>query len=400
MTKIKSIVLFLTVTCFALTYTAFAASPVFVDATYTKKNSGGYVFGVDAFATIQEGINAVNEDGIVYVKKGTYNEALIIEKSVSLTGLAEYNSDGASSDAPTINGGQAVGTILVRGNDVPIKVSIYNFHITGGNHGIIVIQNASMLINNNTIYNYKKNGITFGSKVMPGSGKISGIISNNTIKGMGPTDTLSQNGIQVADRNAAIITGNTVSNNIFTRPGTIWATGILLHNSSGVIASKNVLVNNQAGINILQASGNTLDENTILGNSYTHAGIMVTNFDDKTRNASKNVIKNNTVNGGYVGIWSSYTPGNRYTNNIVSGSSQYGMFFWDSDSNTVSFNTVSSVRSSTRGGYGIAINGGDTKSMTIGSDNNQILNNTVTDSDSGFFLSESSHKNVVLRNKF
>jgi parallel beta-helix repeat protein len=402
MPNTKSVALFLSISSLAIAQACFGASPVYVDATYTKTKSENHTFGVDAFKTIQEGINAVNEDGIVYIKKGTYDEAVTIEKSLSLTGLAEYNTLGASSDAPIIDGNGATGTIFVRGSGAttPINVSIYNLHITHGNHGIVVVQDATMLINNNTIEGYKKNGITFGSKIVKGDGKVSGIISGNNIKGAGPIDTLSQNGIQVADNNTATIIDNTISNNTYTVPGKIWATGILIHNSTGVIVSKNVLVNNQAGINILQASNNTLEDNTILGNDSTDAGIMVTNFDDKTRNATKNTINHNTVTGGYIGIWSSYTPGNRYTNNVITKSAQYGMYLWDSDFNTVSNNTITAIHTSTRGGYGIALNGGDTKSSSVGSDSNHISNNIVTDSDADFYVATNSHRNVIIHNNF
>ena len=395
----KPITLFV-VSYLFLSHIVSAASPVFVDANYTSTTDDTHTFGVDAFKTIGEAIQAVDVDGIIYIKKGIYNEALTIEKSLSLTGLAEQSVMGATTESPTIDGGNALGTIFIRGSSTPIKVSIYNLHINRGNHGVLVIQDAKVLITNNTIENYTKNGVTFGSKVIKGEGKISGTIRSNTIRGAGKTNILSQNGIQVADNNTAIITENTISDHIYTRPGTIWATGILLHNSSNVTASKNILINNQAGINILQANNITLEDNTIIGGTSTDAGIMVTTFDTKMRKATRNVIHRNIITGGYVGIWSSYAAGNRYTKNTISSTTQYGMYLWDTDSNTILDNTINSVHANGRSGYGIALNGGDTQSTTIGSDSNYISKNTVTDSDSSLYIANNSRKNVVVKNKF
>jgi parallel beta-helix repeat protein len=384
----------LTSSASALSYT------VFVDSNYTEKNSDNHTFGVDAFSTIQKAIDAVQEDGIIYVKKGIYNEALTITKSLSLSGLAEYTPTGASDNAPTIDGKAATATILVQGSSTPLRVSIFNFHVLGGNHGILAVQKAKMLISNNTIEGYTKNGITFGSKIIRGEGDVSGTINSNLVKGKGPINSISQNGIQIAERNSATIVNNTIIDNMYTSPGIKWATGILIHNTKGVTASGNTLINNQAGINILQAHSNVLEGNTFIGNESTNAGIMITDFDDDARMANNNTINKNTITGGYIGIWASYAPKNRYTNNIISSSSQYGIFFWDTDSNIVTNNKISLIKTPNGGSYGIALNGGDTKKRTIGSSFNYISENTVTDSDSGFYTSNESNKNVLVRNKF
>ena len=79
------------------------ASPneVWVDDDWVDSNPGdavdGHTFGTDAFATIQEGINAVAEGGTVYVAAGIYNEHVIINKTLTLRG-AQANVD------PTVEG--------------------------------------------------------------------------------------------------------------------------------------------------------------------------------------------------------------------------------------------------------------------------------------------------------
>ena len=44
------------------------------------------IFGVNAFAAIQEGIDAVDDTGTVEVYAGSYAETLLVEKSLSLLG--------------------------------------------------------------------------------------------------------------------------------------------------------------------------------------------------------------------------------------------------------------------------------------------------------------------------
>ena len=56
---------------------------VWVDDDYTAETLG---WGVDGFATIQAGINAVASGGTVYVPAGTYTESLTANKSVDIRG--------------------------------------------------------------------------------------------------------------------------------------------------------------------------------------------------------------------------------------------------------------------------------------------------------------------------
>ena len=76
------------------------------------------------------------------------------------------------------------------------------------------------------------------------------------------------------------------------------------------------------------------------------------------------------------------------------------MYFWDTDTNTIASNIISFIKTPEHVGYGIALNGGDTKKRSIGSSFNYITNNIVTDSDSGYYTSNESVKNVLVRNKF
>ncbi|GAK58872.1 VCBS protein [Candidatus Vecturithrix granuli] len=71
---------------------------VWVDDDWTGHSNGdivdGHVFGYDAFATIQDGIDAVS-GSTVHVAAGTYNEAVTVNKSVSLLGSLGAILDGS-----------------------------------------------------------------------------------------------------------------------------------------------------------------------------------------------------------------------------------------------------------------------------------------------------------------
>jgi hypothetical protein len=90
----------------------FAASPpptVWVDTTYSAGSAGGHTYGIDAFNTIQGGINGVATGGNVIVYAGTYNEAPIIARAVTVT--------GAGASTTVINGGDPY-SVQINATDV------------------------------------------------------------------------------------------------------------------------------------------------------------------------------------------------------------------------------------------------------------------------------------------
>lgn len=122
---------------------------VWVDDDWTGNSNGdivdGHIFGYDAFATIQDGIDAVS-GSTVHVAAGTYNETVTVNKSVSLLG-----SPGAILDGAGLGG----NGFLIKAADVSIDgFEIKNFVIGvrtyggPGNFGDLDILNCD--IHNNT----------------------------------------------------------------------------------------------------------------------------------------------------------------------------------------------------------------------------------------------------------
>ena len=114
---------------------------VFVDDDYDSSTPG---WGEDHFDNIQDGINAVFENGYVYVYNGTYNENINIYKTLNLF--------GENKSTTIINGGINGNTITIDSDSIVIK----NFTIKHNANLAIVDLNGIMITeenNNNEIFN-------------------------------------------------------------------------------------------------------------------------------------------------------------------------------------------------------------------------------------------------------
>ena len=115
-------------------YPVRAAAEVWVDDDWDGLIAGtvvdGHTIGTDAFATIQDGIDAADETGTVNVAAGTYDENIIITARPGIKIL------GAGAAVTTINGdidGDSVGDgSVVTGNNMNADSKIEGFTITGG----------------------------------------------------------------------------------------------------------------------------------------------------------------------------------------------------------------------------------------------------------------------------
>ena len=126
-----------------------APSTVYVDDNWAYTPLGAdpdgsgpaTAMGVDAFASIQEGINAVAAGGNVDVLPGTYVENLIIDKSLSLVG-PNAGKDGTDTHRgdeavilPAVNDPEFGDLIEVRASNVTIEGLLLdgdNAHLGGG----------------------------------------------------------------------------------------------------------------------------------------------------------------------------------------------------------------------------------------------------------------------------
>lgn len=209
-----------------------------VDGSDPDGSGPATVFGVNAFTTIQEAIDAVADGGIVRVEEGIYAGGINVDKSVTISFLntAERGHAVVTGGDLTVatNNLQGFGAFAINASDVTIKSLTLrgSGSATDSNYGIYIVgANSSIQILSNAISGFVRAGITT---------EFAGGSSNNLIE-----------------------------RNIITMVGT-----------SGV------------GVYLQSGANNVLDCNTIIGG---HANVTL----DSETNAT---LRGNTLTGGDIGI--------------------------------------------------------------------------------------------------
>jgi hypothetical protein len=214
----------------AISISAFAGTPTYADDNYVGKASGTTVnfpdnglpgphaIGVDAFATIQGAINAVNTGGTTYVAAGSYNEDVNVNKD----GLSVLGAGVTSVVSGPIGG--LGSTFVLSGSNITLA----GFKITRDG-------------NNTTDWN-NPNLNTAGVSIQ-GTGYTGNVIRDNLI-------TQMRTGIDINNSS-----GHTVRNNVITDN----RTGLIFRNQTDnlVVAENEITSNWTVGIVFLDGSGGT-----------------------------------------------------------------------------------------------------------------------------------------------
>ncbi len=171
------------------------------------------------YSTIKDAINDANENDTVYVHSDTYNENLVINESITLT--------GEGSDTTTIQGS----------GDHTVKITANDVSVSG-----FTINNAGLSSSYSSVFLNSASGCT---------------IKNNIIKNSG-------NGVYLVSSNSNTIEDNTIEDNNY---------GIYLSNSdSNTIRNNEIRDNNVKGVHITStSSGNTIYLNDFLDNTLNNA---------------------------------------------------------------------------------------------------------------------------------
>ena len=176
------------------------------------------------------------------------------------------------------------------------------------------------------------------------------------------------NGIQLVGGSNNNFIGNTVS-------GSVNGSGILISNSNNMpcahnTLTENIVFGNNDGIQLYQATNNTLTNNTAHDN--THYAIYL-------RFSNNNTLENNTANDNPGGIVLDTSCENNLTSNTVLRN-VVGILLWDScNDNTLTGNTASNNQ------YGIKLKN---------SSNNTMTDNDISDNDWGIWLDPSNENTV------
>lgn len=251
-------------------------------------------FGVDAFATIQDGVNGVSTGGTVIVRAGTYTENVAIAKDVDLLG-AQANVD-ARGRAGTLD--PNVSSIITAMSGVLITLQtgsagtiINGFTLSGGVQGIT---STTGPINNLQVLNNQIVGFT-GSGIFLNDSGVDNTISQNVIDGSSQTGNGDLLHLDTDNFDGFRLTNN----NIVNSPN---GTGFFVdgNHNVGVSATRSPLI-----------QGNLFDKNATGANLGTRA------FEFGT--ITQNIFSNNDFDGLQGGIQNSTISRNTFSNNGRSG---------------------------------------------------------------------------------
>jgi parallel beta-helix repeat protein len=176
-------------------------------------------------------------------------------------------------------------------------------------------QTGSAVISHNTIDNYQKTGIVVDGII--GGPASSAMIDHNTIIGVGPTNDIAQNGIQISRGASVNAHHNQVSNNIYS-PQTAASTGILIFQTGGASLDHNTVMNNDVGIYFSEVTGGVADRNDVSGSTFD--GIAL-------EDAANVQVNNNTTNnnGNGIGLYLNSTH-NTISRNTINNNSGAGIY--------------------------------------------------------------------------
>ncbi|AEP10328.1 right-handed parallel beta-helix repeat-containing protein [Micavibrio aeruginosavorus] len=230
---------------------------------------------------VQEGVDDVTVGGTVTVGDGTFNENVLVYKSMLLKSANGMN-------ATTIAGVTGLGA------DSVIKITADDVTLGGVGHGFNLVGNG--LGNGINVANADDVSVV-GNKVGGSAGPAINVSSSDAANIAGNIVlNAGANGIHLDQVNGATVTGNTVSNAAFSGVQALWGRDLDI--------SDNVVANSGAnGIALMAVGGtNTVGGNTIKGTGvdgiYANnvAGLVV---DGNTIGTSAAAIANNGINVEY-----------------------------------------------------------------------------------------------------
>ncbi len=247
-----------------------------------------------SFLNISDALRVAQSGDIIRVHDGIYQEALTIDKSVTILSDFYYDSDPSHIEDTVINNTTEDQAILFDTNDLDVNVFIAGFSVTGKNSAIKIGQNSG--IDAKIYYCNLYAQATSGAEVVSAKYSTSLDIRNTRIIGADGFG-INANGADVTIQKCEI-TGISSS--------AVWFNG---QDVASLVVKKTVLANNGSGIDLrLSEEPVVLDHCTIANNS---TGIRLFSGDLTVNNSI--IYGNNTqihhVDGNYTVTYSDVQDG-------------------------------------------------------------------------------------------
>ncbi|MCK4306474.1 MAG: right-handed parallel beta-helix repeat-containing protein, partial [Candidatus Eisenbacteria sp.] len=290
----------------------------------------GHIFGTDAFATIQDGIDGVATDGTVHVAAGTYNEQVFISKAnltvESIAGATITIIDGTGvTDAALIPGHSAL--VWLQKNGITFKgFTVQGYPGSWGDGGGIFIQGyngttvddiSGCLVTENTI-NVSTSGI---DGIIISGGADNNTVSDNEISNSGG------DGIIVSSDPDSVgnqITANTITDSTNYGVSLCTATWGTQRNFQGTVISDNGISGGTHGIGVIYAIGSS---HIVIQDNYIHGVTTGEGEGIEIYNGAYVDVLGNILEGNGTGIQvkESDCTGIVANYNNISGNTTYGV---------------------------------------------------------------------------
>jgi parallel beta-helix repeat protein len=327
---------------------------VWVDDDFNSSIPG---WSVTHFDVIQDGIDAVNENGTVYVFNGTYYENLVIDKTINLFG---ENRNSTIIDA------SGVGNVVYISAD-RVNISGFTLQNCVGFGSALYINSNYNIISRNRIISIQYWSIYLFSAD-------NNILSDNYI-----SDNLGAIFIDYSNNNT--IVGNNISLNI--------QEGIYMQGSDNNIIKENIIhSNNNNGIIIYSSDNSIISDNKFFNDGLLIQGSYLSNVSNNTVNGKPLIYLDNESNiliENETGQIILFNCNNISIINQSLSNTFVGIELWNTNNCLISSNTVSS-------NYGGLV--------LYYSKNNTILENIIFNNNNGVYEDDSNRDNLWYHNNF
>jgi parallel beta-helix repeat protein len=278
----------LLVICFFTLLSSFVVIDITIDLTLEAKADVLYVgsTGEGNFSTIQSAIDNAESGDTVYVFSGTYNENLIVNKTINLVGVDRNTTNVVGDDSDHVINVTADG-VNITGFKIMETGRSYNLG------GIMLSNVRNCIINNIGIFLDRNSGIYLDNSY---ENTISYNIISNVSIGIslhsGGENSITCNTVSDAWRGVSLSSSprNIVTNNHISKSDV----GISIRESDENTIINNHISNNSIGIFLVCSSNNNITRNTMIENGFFTQGESPEEW------FSNKIDTTNTVNGNPI----------------------------------------------------------------------------------------------------